>query len=257
MWPILSFISAFFFGLCLGSFLNAWVWRTHEGLSIIRGRSLCPHCRTSLSWYDNIPVVSFFLLRGKCRHCEEKISWQYPLVESSVALLFVGAAIYHRIDLGVHGVLLRDWALIVILSFIFLYDGLYGEILDFVTLIPAGVFFFFSILFGLATWDSMLIGGLVGGGFFLVQYVVSKGKWIGGGDVRLGVLMGVVLGWPGVLVALMIAYIGGALLCAPLLLLKRRGWNSELPFGTFLTVATLATLWSGPYVLAWYMSFLR
>jgi prepilin signal peptidase PulO-like enzyme (type II secretory pathway) len=104
---------------------------------------------------------------------------------------------------------------------------------------------------------SLALGALIGSGFFLVQYVLSRGRWIGGGDVRLGVMMGALLGWPNILVALFVSYILGAIVAIPLLIMKKKGMKSEIPFGTFLSVGTLAALLWGNQVINWYWNLIK
>ena len=105
-------------------------------------------------------------------------------------------------------------------------------------------------------WQQLLISVIIGAGFFLLQFVISKGRWIGGGDIRLGLLMGVALGWPDILVALFIAYLAGAIIGIGLILIGKKKWGSEIPFGIFLSAATLVTLFFGNFILDWYLNML-
>ncbi len=114
-------IFAFLIGLVIGSFLNCLIWRLYKN-ETIGGRSYCPQCRQSIAWYDNIPVLSFFILRGKCRHCQKKISWQYPLVEIITAILFLFAFLNDLPLPQFSWLLLRDWLLIITLVIVFVYD---------------------------------------------------------------------------------------------------------------------------------------
>ena len=267
-------------GIILGSFLNAWEWRISVGKSIARGRSVCTKCMSQLSWYDNIPVASFVFLGGKCRQCKQKISWQYPIVEITSGLLFAFVFWFYTngsdlwsLDSNTWLFILRDFLIVYFLLAIFLYDLKHQMILDRFTLLPAVVIFFINTIIFQSfpiqsgsnlfphcagsscggTIFSMTLGVLIGGGFFLAQYLVSKGKWIGGGDIRLGVFMGVILGWKLVVVALFLAYIVGALVSVPLLLLKKKTLASRVPFGTYLTVATVVVMFFGEKMLDWYL----
>ena len=115
------FILAAVIGLVIGSFLNCLIWRLYKDESL-SGRSYCPHCRQTIAWYDNIPLLSFILLGGRCRRCQKTISWQYPLVELATAVLFV---LTWQLDMTTQNFslqLLRDWLLIVTLIIIFVYD---------------------------------------------------------------------------------------------------------------------------------------
>ena len=264
---ILSFV--FLSGLIIGSFLNCLIWRLHTGESI-GGRSYCPKCRKQIAWYDNIPVFSFLILRGKCRNCRQGISWQYPIVELITGILFVIAWIFESgimnyeswffLDTVIHNSrfmlqVFRDWLIIAVMIIIFIYDLRWYLILDKITLPASALFFILNILLG-SSWQSLLISGIIGAGFFLLQFVVSKGKWIGGGDIRMGFLMGVILGWPHIILALFLAYILGSIIGVGLLLFKGKKWGSEIPFGTFLAVATLITLFLGERILDWYFNLI-
>ena len=139
------------------------------------------------------------------------------------------------------------------LIIVFIYDLKYYLILD-VVVIPAAILaFIFNMLLGVNPL-SMLLAAVVGGGFFLIQYVVSKGKWIGGGDIRLGFLMGIILGWPQILTALFIAYVLGSLISVGLLLFSKKHMSDKVPFGTFLAIATFLTMLYGQQLVHWYMN---
>lgn len=241
-------------GLIFGSFLNAVVYRLHEKKSLWE-RSECQNCQKQIVWYDNIPVFSYFFLKGKCRNCGQKISWQYPIVELTVALLFLLIGFQYQSQISAE--LLRDLFIVLILVVIFLYDFKYQEIWDRFTLIPAGILFVISLFFHWHSWTDMLLGVLIGSGFFLLQYLVSRGKWIGGGDIRLGVLMGVILGWQNTILALFLAYLIGATVGIYLLITKKKNGKSEIPFGTFLVIGTFVAMWCVERIVGWFMSLLR
>lgn len=255
------FALAALLGLIFGSALTALISRQAKGEKWWKGRSHCPACRHTLSVWDLVPVLSYALLNGKCRYCRGAIGTSYPVLELSVAVLFAVAAVMRLGPAAFGGVdaflapgwtlLLRDWLAIVVLVQVFTYDLWFGYILDQVTLPAIVVFLVWNLVLG-APWPALLIGVFVGGGFFLLQYIVSGGKWIGGGDIRLGVLMGVLLGWPLVLVALFLAYLSGGAFGAVLLASKRKSIGSQIPFGTFLSAATIIVLFWGEPLLTWY-----
>ncbi len=247
----------FLLGLIIGSFLNAWIWRTRHGKSIAHGRSMCPDCKRTLGFFDLVPVVSYIFLKGKCRYCHKHISVQYPLVEIVTGLLFACIGyMYWDVGLISNVIFTRDLIIVALLVAIFVYDFLYMEILDRMTTIPAIVLFILSLFFGWNEWGRMLVGIGIGAGFFLLQYVLSKGKWIGGGDIRLGLFMGVILGYPRIILALFIAYIIGAAVSLVLIAMKKKQLVSETPFGTYLTIATfIAMLW-GDKIVTWYVGML-
>lgn len=245
----LYLIVVFLLGLAAGSFINAWVYRLHKKLPIARGRSQCPHCKQKLVARDLIPVLSYLALRGKCRYCSKNISWQYPAVELATAILFVLAAITMPDGLMWH------WYTIVVLITLFVYDARYMLLPDRVTLPALAVLTLVHIVTALNTdggenlLEQLFLPILVGGGFFALQFIVSKGRWIGGGDIRLGALMGVILGWPGILTGLMVAYVIGAVVSIALIATKKKTMQSAVPFGTFLAVATVITMFWTEQVL--------
>ena len=256
-------ISNFFYiiiiglGLAIGSFLNAWVWRTRENFSIISGRSMCLHCRRQLLWYENIPVLSFLVLQGHCRTCNNPIPTHYLLVEISTALIFLLVAWdYVHASPSSYLYLLRNLLFAVLLIIVFIYDFLYQEILSDIVWFGSIIGLCFNIYLDYSL-TTMVVGAFVAAGFFGLQFIVSKGRWIGGGDVRLGVMMGLWLGWPTVLVALVIAYVIGAFISVILLILKKKTMQSATPFGTYLALGTLAALLWGNQIVGWYMTFLQ
>ncbi len=249
-------------GLAFGSAMTAFISRLATGGRWWRGRSHCPRCKHPLAPLDLIPVVSYLLLRGRCRSCRGPIGLSYPLIELATAGLFVlaawvrlgpAAAAWDAAAFLAPGwkMLLRDWLAILVLEQIFLYDLWFGYILDQVSLPAIGAFLAINLALGVPA-SSMAVGFLVGSGFFLAQYVVSAGKWIGGGDIRLGALMGVLLGWPLLGVALFLAYLAGGVVGGALLATGRKAVGSQIAFGTFLSAATLVALFWGQAVLEWY-----
>ncbi len=261
------YVSIFFFGLIIGSFLNCLVWRLYKGEKM-SGRSYCPKCEEMIAWYDNIPVLSFILLGGRCRRCKKKISWQYPLVELATGALFVaaffinGKLFYAGQGISDFGFILnskflimnlKDWFLVSVMIVIFVVDLRWYLILDIVTLPAAAIIFIINLFLGFS-WSNMIISGIMGGSFFLIQFMVSRGKWIGGGDIRLGLLMGVALGWPDVLTALFLAYFIGSVIGVALIVGGKKEWSSKVPLGTFLTAATVITMFWGERILGWYLN---
>ena len=251
--PHMSILFFTILGVLFGSFLNAWIWRTKVGKSVMKGRSACPKCGNVLSWKENIPVVSFFWLRGRCLTCQKPISIQYPLVELAVGFLFGFSAWFHGAD---YLLIVRDSSILFFLTFVFVYDFFYQEIWDRMTTYPALVLLIPTAIFGWQSGMSLTIGVVVGAGFFLLQYLISRGTWIGGGDIRLGMFMGVILGWPLILVAIFFAYVGGALFVLPFLMLGKKKMASRVPFGTYLTIATAVTMFYGADILSWYIGLI-
>lgn len=277
----MSFVWCLFFvfvlGLMIGSFINCVVYRWRAGKSFWRGRSFCPYCKHQLSWKDNIPLISFLLLRGRCRYCQKRISWQYPIVELLSGFLFslafvaeFGLKRYYGFDVfnGVSLlILVRNWLFTAVLIIIFIYDLKYYLILDKLTLpaMLAALVFNLTVgmvshqaagikYLGLAIWGPYLLAAAGLAGFFWLQFIISHGKWIGGGDIRLGALMGLMLGWPQALVALVLGYILGCVVGIGLIIFKKKSLNSQVPLGTFLSVSSwVALLWGG-VIVDWYLS---
>lgn len=267
------YIFIFLFGLCVGSFLNAAVLRTSKKMSFLRGRSQCPKCKKKLSWYELIPVLSFVFLRGKCNKCKKKISWQYPLVELSSGLLFVFFGFYFfsitRINIYNFNFfyILNFTFLLYIASiflFIFLYDLKYYIILNKAVYPSFGIVlavlllnnFYFKNNLIFPSLYSGLIGASIGGGFFFFLILISKGKWMGMGDAKLAILMGLLLGWEKMLFALFLAFVGGAIVGAAMVIAGKKKMQSQIPFGTFLSLAALISLLYGQELIAWYLSLI-
>ncbi|MEK7644425.1 MAG: prepilin peptidase [Patescibacteria group bacterium] len=255
---LLFYLLFFVLGASFGSFLNAMEWRLGQAVSL-GGRSLCPQCRKKIKWYDNIPILSFLILRGRCRFCGGRISWQYPAVELLIALGWTAIVVYATPEMGLPNLLITAYQCFIfwIFAFIFIFDLKYGEVLDSFTLIPAVLSVLLSIAFGWNSWQNILVAMAIGGGFFAVQYFISKGKWIGGGDIRIGILMGAILGWPNILAALILAYVGGAIVSLGFLAVKKKTLSDSTPFGTYLSVATILIFFAGDGLVNWYLSLIN
>lgn len=241
----------FIFGLIFGSFANALVWRlkTNQTLS---GRSMCPKCRATIPWYDNIPVVSFMWLHTRCRSCHKSISWRYPLVELAMALGFV---LMGRIESLVFGVdawtVIAFWcALWFVLLVIGVFDWLYYEIPMVMIWIGLALAVAYQAwrdwadwqLFGgsglWTIWDSRLLWGVIAGiGAFLVFTALSKGTreyWMGWGDAWVVLLLGVVSGWPAILWMITFGSGIGSIFGLMMLVLHRGTLKTRVPFAPLL-----------------------
>lgn len=263
------------FGLAFGSFVNALVWRLHQQslskkkriasdaeLSISRGRSMCPHCKHMLAWYDLLPVISWLSLGGRCRYCKESIGWQYPLVELLTAVLFVVSYIFWPYQLSTinYQILFIAW-LVALVGFVALivYD-LRWMLLPNKIVFPLTGLGVFSVLLRAMDSDkpwqviALSLGGLmVAGGIFYIIFQVSNGSWIGGGDVKLGFALGLFLGSP-VLALLMLFFASllGLAVAIPGIITKKSKLSSKLPFGPFLISATIIVMLFGNRILDWY-----
>lgn len=250
-------------GLLVGSFINVVVFRSKSNEPFWRGRSKCRTCEEPIAAVDLVPVVSFFALKGRCRQCSATIEWQYPLVEIVCGVLFgvffARAALAFGLPEWLNqadwvALFIRDIVIGMFLVVIFVYDLRYTYILDRFSIPAMVIALVFNIGLG-ANPADLLFGGFLIGAFFAIQYLVSGGKWVGGGDVRMGMLMGFLLGIAYGLVALFLAYIIGAIVGIGLIALKKRKMDSQVPFGTFLTGATIIAMIFGKYILEWYMGF--
>ncbi len=249
------------YGLIIGSFINALVWRINTGRSIAKGRSMCPECKHTLAAKDLVPVVSWVVLAGKCRYCSKGISWQYPAVELLTSVLF-GLSYFALLPIGLWGWILFVGWLIVLGGLIVLavYD-LRWMILPDAVVLPM-VLFWGAILAigGLSqniVWGLILyhlIAAFAVGGGFLILATLAKGKLMGGGDVKLGFLMGLLLGLRASGVALFIAFNSAAIIGLALIALKLKTRKDHIPFGPFLVLGTVVAFLYGPQIIAWYLA---
>lgn len=235
-------------GLVVGSFLNVVVARLPDHRSLWGPRSACPGCGAGIAWHDNIPLASFVALRGRCRACCMKIPWRYPLIEAITAGLFLLAYATFGLSPALAPALILLAALVAI-TFIDLEHQL---IPDVITLpgIVTGVLA--NLAAGPVSWLDAVIGaGLAGGLFFAI--ILASGGGMGGGDMKLGAMLGAFLGWQLTLVALFLAVLGGGALALGILAAGRLGRKDPIPFGPFLAVGGAAALLWGQRLLTWYL----
>jgi len=238
----------FIFGLFIGSFLNCLIYRLEKNESFWRGRSYCPHCNHILSWQDLIPLFSFLILKGKCRYCNQKISLQYPLVELSTAILFI--LIFNQFLIFNFLNLIYYWFITSLLIIIFVYDLKHYLIPDKIIYLAIILTLFYQFQF--FSWD--LIFGILPSLFFLVIIIFSKEKWLGMGDFKLAILMGLFLGWPKILIALFLAFFIGTIIGIGLIIASKKTLKSEIPFGPFLVVGTFLTLFLEEKIINYYLN---
>ena len=255
------YVFIFLLGLCVGSFLNVLIYReASEGVKGItplgcdRNRSFCDHCKKQILWYDNIPLLSYFLLKGKCRFCHKKISFQYPLVEFLTAVQFVwiyflvqkNLIFFSQFEGFYSFVVLAVWLILgACFLTIFIADMKYQIIPD--TAVFFGILAAFLKLLVDYRYTGMLdfsvfLSGFLSALFFLSLIVVTKGKGMGFGDVKLGLLIGLVLGFPKILVALFFAFLTGAVVGVILVLTGSKKLKSKIAFGPFLVAGTIFAL---------------
>lgn len=260
---IIGIIFSFLLGSALGSFVHCWAHRLYSGEGFHR-HSYCPQCGQRLAWYDNIPIFSYLRLKGKCASCHKKIPKDYFWSELLGGGLLVIAFLVAWCHLGgeegtwlaltsIRGWLVALQAIIglVILMLIFWTDYWWLSIFTEPLLIG-------GVIVGLLRWVTngsllnIVLGGLVGGLFFALQFWASKGRWIGEGDIYLGIFLGIWLGWPLIILAILGAYILGAIIGLLLIVMGRKAWTSKLPLGVFLAPSGwLCFLWGQPAMEAY------
>jgi len=229
-------------GLCVGSFLNVLIYRLPREISFIKGRSFCPKCKKKISWFDNIPLFSYLRLGGKCRYCRSFISLRYPIVEVLSSILFL--LTFNQIGLNLINLIL-SFVLISGLLIVFFID-LEHQIIPDCVIFPLAILF---LLFFLFTGCRLLVINnlisAIGASLFLfLIWIATKGKGMGMGDVKLAFLLGLVLGFPKTLVAVYFAFLTGAIVGIILILVKKAKFGQKIPFGPFLSAATIVTyLW--------------
>ena len=235
----------FILGLCVGSFLNVVVYRLNHNLSPLKGRSFCPKCKNKIPWQDNLPLLSFILLRGRCRFCHSPISWQYPLVElaTGLATVFVLYSVSNYL-LAIY-YLVITYALIALFVSDFRYQTIPDEIVYPMILI--------SLLYTISYTPYAILAALGASLFFLALVLVTRGRGMGMGDAKLAGLMGLVLGFPEIVVALMLAFLTGAIVGVILVLVGKKRFGEHIPFGPFLTSATWISLFWGQTIWQFYL----
>jgi len=257
-----TYLITFIFGAIVGSFLNVCIYRIPRGLSIISPSSCCPSCEKPIRFYDNIPILSYILLRGRCRWCSARISIKYPLVEFLNATLYAIASSRFGPEPSWH--LLVYFIFLSSLIVITFIDLEHQIIPDRITLsgIPLGLILGSTILpdpflrAELLGFRSSILGLLLGGGLFYLVAVLGKTVFkkeaMGGGDIKMMSLVGAVLGWKGVLLTTFIGSLSGSIIGVSLIVLKGRGGGSKIPFGPFLSLGAVLSLLLGEEFLMWF-----
>jgi prepilin signal peptidase PulO-like enzyme (type II secretory pathway) len=226
MMTLMLYLTLAIIGLCLGSFVNALVWRIHEKRDFVKERSICPNCHHVLSALDLIPLISWLWLRGRCRYCSKPISAQYPLVELTLAVNFVLSYIFWPTHLTENG----NWLLFCTWLYLLLYSS---DKSGFV-----------------AGWVTAVI---VASGLFWLLYVISKGRWIGYGDVRLGFVTGTLLHNPTLsFLMIFLASLFGVIFALPSMRGAGQKLSLKIPFGPFLILACAICLLWGDRMIDWY-----
>ena len=243
------------FGLSVGSFLNVCIHRLPADQSLVWPRSYCPRCRTSLRWYDNVPLLGYAMLRGRCRTCQTPISAMYPLVEAMTSVVFVAGYLLFGAQLLLVPRLVFACAMIVL----FVIDLQHRMLPNVITLPGVLIGFVFS-WFLPPGWFESLIGLMAGGGILLLMaeayYRIRKEEGLGMGDVKMLAMIGAFLGWKLMLVTLVLSSFMGSIVGLTVIALKKGDMKYALPFGTFLAVGALVSSVAGDALLRWYLGFL-
>lgn len=244
-------------GLVVGSFLNVCIARIPHGESVVMPASHCPTCETPINWYDNIPVLSYAILRGRCRSCGEHISARYPLIEILTAVLAV--MLFHAgfppQELALYAALV---AALVVMTFI---DIDYRIIPDVITLpsiliAPAAAFIVGQITVAESIFGILAGGGVLWGIAALYQFV-RKQEGMGLGDVKMLAMVGGFMGWEASLFTLVVGSLFGTIIGVGMMIFRRGRLDMEIPFGPFLAVGTLLYLFGGPELIGWYLELPR
>jgi len=251
--PMLAAVVGALFGAVIGSFLNVCIVRLPAEQSVVSPPSRCPKCGKPVEWRDNIPVLSWLLLRGKCRGCREPISILYPIIELATALLWAGMAWHYGLSLdalrgALFGTLLLGIALTDAREYIIPNEFTYGGL---------AIGLILSAASGLDSVVAALIGAVVG--FAILWLVGVAGRWafkeeaMGGGDIKMMAMVGTFVGWQGVLLTIFLGALAGTAIFLPLTLIGRK---KLVPFGVFLAIGAAVTYVIGPSIIEWYRRYL-
>jgi leader peptidase (prepilin peptidase)/N-methyltransferase len=247
-------IVIFLFGLAIGSFTNVLIYRLPREESIVFPGSHCPNCNHELKWYDNIPLVSYFFLKGKCRYCKEKISIRYPLLELLNGIIYLSFFMTYGLTLEfIYLSLLTSFLIsitIIDLKHQIIPDGLVVSVLGLNILYKIGNYFIYGFPFEFL--DS-LFGLLAGAGIFLLILLISRGG-MGGGDVTLVGALGFSLGLKNTILMILLSFIIGAVISLILLAFKIKSMKDPIPFGPFIIIAFYLSYFFSDIIISFYFS---
>ena len=252
---LLGYFVSFALGACVASFVNVVSLRLPKGESWVRGRSHCLHCKKELRWYELIPVVSYIVQRGCCRRCGKHIAIRYLAVELVLGTLFVMVTSRVIGETGEYFLILAGWILMSTLLLSFLSDYTYNVLPVGLMAVAGLIVFVIEASVADSTMSFILwrmVAAAIGALWFGIQYCISRGRWVGEGDIIFGLVIGLVLGWPQIFMVLWFAYVIGGAVASMLLLAKKATFGSKLPMGTFLAVASAIVYFWGGYFEAWF-----
>lgn len=236
----MDWIIVFIFGLIWGSFANVCIWRIPQGISIISPRSHCPNCKNPILFYDNIPIISYIVLKGKCRYCRKKIPLTYPLVELSTGLL----AIFSYLKGGFSHLSIYYFFISFLFLLLFFMDLKFRILPDTITIGGAFFSFFYSFFFKIKPPALERLGASAGASFLflllLILYYIFKGIYgLGYGDIKLIAIIGITFGIPDTLYVVIVGSILAILVYIPVVIIKKKRWL--IPLGSFLSIISI--LW--------------
>jgi len=248
---------AFFFGSMVGSFLNVCIHRIPGGESIAFPASHCPRCKAPIKPYDNVPILSYLLLRGRCRNCSSEISRRYPLVELLGGLAAFGAL--HAFGPSPEALLMFAFlAALIVITFIDLDHQIIPNVISLPGIL---VGFAAALVLGTPSWRDSAIGILLGGGILWAiaegYYRLTGREGMGGGDVKLLAMIGAFLGWRSIPVTLMFASLTGTVIGIALMFFRGGDRRTAIPFGPFLAAGAVVALFAGDPLIDWYLNLAR
>lgn len=256
----IQMIFAFVFGLTVGSFLNVCIYRIPLKKSIVTPPSGCTACGNRIKFYDNIPVLSYLILRGRCRNCGVHFSMLYPAVELATGLISMALLTRFNLfnnSLPQYFIFFSFVSALICISFIDLEHQIIPDVISIPGIIAG---FILSLLFNHVTWVSSLIGIISGGGILFIVALVfealTKKEGMGGGDVKLLAMIGAWLGWKAVPFVILASSLAGSILGVVALLLSGKGLRTKIPFGPFLAFGAILYIFFGEALIEWYFNLI-
>ncbi|MEO2069222.1 MAG: prepilin peptidase [Desulfurobacteriaceae bacterium] len=249
----MEYFLAFVIGAIVGSFLNVCIYRIPLGKSLIFPPSSCPSCGREIKWYDNIPIISYLILRGRCRNCKEKISVQYPIIEFLTGLLTLLVFAKYGISLSTFYFLILTYVLIVVAT------------IDIKTMLVSVKLCYFTMLIGIllspfvsvVSFKDSILGASFGAGVILfvieTYYILTGKEGMGYGDANIMAVIGAFLGWQKVLLVVFLASLVGAIVGIFFMIIKGKDTKFALPFGPFLAIGAYITMLFGEEIINWYL----
>jgi len=245
----------FILGLIVGSFSNVCIYRIPKNESIIFPASHCPKCNSPIKPVDNIPLISYILLKGRCRNCKSKISIQYPVVELLTGLIYLIISLIYGLSVQTLIYIILSSALIII-AFIDLNEEIVPDVISLPGIVIGFIISFFVTYI---SFINSALGILAGGGIILIiglaGSVIFKKEAMGGGDVKLAAMIGAFLGWKYIIVSLFLGFFLGAVTGIILILSKIKSREDLVPFGPFIVLGSFVTILWGEKIISWYLGF--